>query len=220
METRSHFHAELDALKNRVVQLGTLVQHAREQAVAAYLRQDAAAARRVIVGDAAINRQTCEIDEACLRLLALEQPVALDLRRIVGYARAGINLERLGDEAVTIAEGALTGGGLPAADTGLEALAEHVGRMCSMAVAALEKNDLDQAIAVCHLDEIASELAVAALRHATEAISQCLASPEAAVRAILAIRSFERMGGHAANVAETLVFIIKGVIPSQQCQPR
>ena len=127
METRSHFHAELDALKGRVVALFSLVEASRQGALAAYLRQDLVVARQVIEADKAINQQTCDIDESCLRLLALEQPVALDLRRIVGYARAVINLERLADEAVKVAEGALTGAGLPGdCDRSLETLAEHV----------------------------------------------------------------------------------------------
>ena len=84
------------------------------------------AARQVVDGDGRINEQTCAIDEACLKLLALEQPVALDLRRIVGYARAVINFERLGDEAVTIAEAVLSGAGLPGSpDSALRTLAEH-----------------------------------------------------------------------------------------------
>jgi phosphate transport system protein len=221
METRSHFHAELEALKGRVTQLFGLVETSRQGAVAAYLRHDLAAARQVIEGDRSINQQTCDIDEACLRLLALEQPVALDLRRIVGYARVVINLERLADEAVNIAEGALTGVGLPGdCDMALKDLSEHVGEMFSQASRAFIADDLDGALEVCRLDEKARELAVAAMRCITEALSLCHATPEAAVRAILAARSFERMAAHAANIAEILVFIVKGVVLSQKCQPR
>jgi len=221
METRSHFHAELEALKGRVIQLSERAEASRQGAVVAYLQHDLEVAHKVIEADKDINRQTCDIDEACLRLLALEQPVALDLRRIVGYARAVINLERLADEAVTIAEGALTGVGLPGeCDKALDALASHVGRMYNLASRAFAVDDLDEAMEVCRLDEKARELAVDAMRCITEALSQCQAAPEAAVRAILAARSFERMGGHAANIAEILVFILKGATMSQQCQPR
>ncbi|HWQ09332.1 MAG TPA: PhoU domain-containing protein, partial [Holophaga sp.] len=151
----------------------------------------------------------------------LEQPVALDLRRIVGYARAGINLERLADEAVNIAEGALAGVGLPGdCDQNLEILAEHVGRMFFLSTQAFVSDNPDEALEVCRLDERARELAVGAMRCITEALSHSQASPEASVRAILAVRSFERMGGHAANIAEILVFITKGVLLSQKCQPR
>ncbi|EHJ46666.1 phosphate uptake regulator, PhoU [Solidesulfovibrio carbinoliphilus subsp. oakridgensis] len=221
METRSHFHAELDALKQRVIGLSERVEASRQGALAAYLRHDLDVARQVIEADKDINRETCDIDEACLRLLALEQPVALDLRRIVGYARMVINLERLADEAVSVAEGALTGVGLPGAcDQALGDLAEHAGRMYNLAAHAFAADDLDGAMEVCRLDEKARELAVAAMRCITEALSQCQAAPEASVRAILAARSFERMGGHAANIGEILVFILRGVMLSQQCQPR
>jgi len=221
METRSHFHAELEALKGRVIQLFDHVEAARQGAVAAYLRHDLVVARQVIEGDRIINQQTCDIDEACLRLLALEQPVALDLRRIVGYARAVINLERLADEAVNIAEGALSGVGLPGdCDEMLEALATHAGRMYSRVSEAFAADDLDGAMEVCRLDETAREIAVSATRCITEALSHSQATPETSVRAILAVRSFERMAGHASNIAEVLVFIVKGVLLSQRCQPK
>ncbi|KHK03981.1 phosphate signaling complex protein PhoU [Desulfovibrio sp. TomC] len=221
METRSHFHAELEALKGRVVALCGLVEASRQGAVAAYLDHDLITAKQVIEGDRVINQQTCDIDEACLKLLALEQPVALDLRRIVGYARVVINLERLADEAVNIAEGTLAGAGLPGdCDATVLELSGHVARMFALATKAFVDDDVDAAMDVCRFDEQARELAVSAMRCITEALSQCHASPEAGVRAILACRSFERMAAHAANLGEILVFIVKGVILSQKCQPR
>jgi len=220
METRSHFHAELDALKGRVTHLAALVRQAGQDAVTAYFKQDRDVARRVTDGERTVNEEACDIDEACLKLLALEQPVALDLRRIVGYSRAVINLERLGDESVNIVAGVLAGTGLPGpCDTALRNLGEHVVRMCTATVAAFEADDVPQAMAVCRLDETARELAEAAMRHITEELSRCLASPEATVGAILAARSFERMAAHAANIAETVVFIVKGTALSKQCQP-
>lgn len=221
METRSHFHAELEALKGRVIHLADLVEASRKGAVTAYLEHDLVTARQVIEADRIINQETCDIDEACLRLLALEQPVALDLRRIVGYARAVINLERLADEAVNIAEGALTGAGLPGdCDKTLETLAAHVAHMYALASKAFAADDMDGALEVCRLDEKARELVVDSMRCITGALSQCQASPEASVRAILAARSFERMAAHTANIAEILVFVIRGVVLSQKCQPR
>lgn len=221
METRSHFHAELEAVKGRVAALCSLVEASRQGAVAAYLDHDQAMARQVIEADRVINQEACDIDETCLKLLALEQPVALDLRRIVGYARAVINLERLADEAVNIAEGSLAGAGLPGeCDGALKELSGHVADMYAQATSAFVGDDVAAAMEVCRLDERARELVVVAMRCITETLTQCQATPEAGVRAILACRSFERMAGHAANLAEILVFIIKGVILSQKCQPR
>ncbi|HCR13070.1 MAG TPA: phosphate signaling complex protein PhoU [Solidesulfovibrio sp.] len=221
METRSHFHAELDALKARVTALFDRVEASRQGAVAAYINQDAGVARQVIEADRGINQQACDLDEACLRMLALEQPVALDLRRIVGYARAGINLERLADEAVGVAESALNGPGLPGdCDTSLESLAAHAQRMYALATQAFVEDDTDKALEVCRLDEKAGELAMSVMRCISEALSNCHAAPEASVRAILAARCFERMAGYASNLAEVVVFILKGATLSQQCQPR
>ncbi|WP_428569745.1 MAG: phosphate signaling complex protein PhoU [Solidesulfovibrio sp. DCME] len=221
METRTHFHAELAALKGTVVTLFSLAETARQEAVTAYLRHDVDTARRIIGADKLINKQACDIDEACLRLLALEQPVALDLRCIVGYARASINLERLADEAVCVAEGALAGPGLPGeCDKALEDLAVHAGQMFHLASQAFAGDSLEEAMEVCRLDERAREMAVSAMRCITEALTHEAAVPETAVRAILAARCFERMAGYAANIAEVVVFILKGATLSQQCQPR
>ncbi|MFU2208314.1 phosphate signaling complex protein PhoU [Solidesulfovibrio sp. C21] len=221
METRAHFHAELDALKGRVIALFELVEASRQGATDAALRHDTGVARTVIDGDREINQATCDIDEACLHMLALEQPVALDLRRIVGYARAVINLERLADEAVVVAEGALTGAGLPGdCDTALEALANHTAHMFRLATKAFVDDNIDDALEVCHIEEKGRELVITAMRTITEALSECHAAPDASVRAILAARCFERMCGYAANLAETVVFILKGATLSQQCQPR
>lgn len=220
METRSHFHAELDALKDRVSQLAALVEESRREAMAAYFGQDMDAAQRVVEGDALINDRTCGIEEDCLKLLALEQPVALDLRRIVGYARAVINLERLADEAVTIAEGALSGAGLPGSlDGALKSLAEQVGRMYARTLTALAADDMAAAMEVCRDNEQARELAETAMRHLTEVVSRSETAPESSVRAILTARSLERIGAYAANVAETVVFVIQGATLSQKCQP-
>lgn len=221
METRSHFHAELDALKGRIIALIENVESARRDAAKAYAEHEAPIARKVIDGDKLINRQACDIEETCLRLLALEQPVALDLRRVVGYSRASINLERLADEAVGVAEAALSGPGLPGeCDKALVTLAAHTGRMFQLAARAIVDDSLDEALEVCQLDVKARELAVLSMRCITGALSQCQASPETAVRAILATRCFERIGSYAANIAEVVVFILKGVTISQQCQPQ
>ncbi len=221
METRSHFHAELDALKGRVMELIQHVEASRQGAEEAYLRHDIEIARRVIEADRLINKQTCDIDEACLQMLALEQPMALDLRRIVGYARAVINLERLADEAVVVAEGALAGVGLPGdCDKILASLAEHAGRMFGLASRAFIDDSVEAALEVCRMDEKAREMAVTSMRCISESLSRCNAAPEDSVRAILAARCFERMGGYAANIAEVVVFILKGATLSQQCHPR
>lgn len=220
MITRSHFHAALEALKVRVSHLAVQVDQARQTAMAAYLQQDMDAAQQVVEGDADINGQTCAIEEDCLKLLALEQPVALDLRRIVGASRAVINLERLADEAVTIAEGVLSGAGLPGPlDGPLEALAAQVGRLCSRVLTAFDADDVTAAMEVCRGNERARDLAEAAMRHITDVLARCQASPEATVRAILTARCLERMGAYAANVAETVVFVLKGATLSQRCQP-
>ena len=208
-------------LKVDVLHMMHLAQDAVQKAVASLLDHNAAQAREVIDADREINDYECRVDSESLKILALHHPVAKDLRFIVGFMRMLVNIERLGDEAVNIAEGALVGAGLPGdCDGALMELSDHVAGMLALASRAFVEDDVDAAMDVCRLDERARELAVAAMRCITEALSRCLAAPEDGVRAILACRSFERMAGHAANLGEILVFIVKGVILSQKCQPR
>ena len=208
-------------LKVDVLHMMHLAQDAVRKAVASLLDHNAALAREVIDADREINDYECRVDSESLKILALHHPVAKDLRFIVGSMRMLVNIERLGDEAVNIAEGALAGAGLPGeCDCALMELSDHVAGMLALASRAFVEDDVDAAMDVCRLDERARELAVAAMRCITQALSQCQASPEDGVRAILACRSFERMAAHAANIAEILVFIVKGVVLSQKCQPR
>ena len=112
---------------------------------------------------------------------------------------------------------------LQAERTGDLSPTEAIRQACLMSattVAAFDADDAAQAITVCRQDTRARELAVAAMRHITDSLAQGQASPEATVQAILAARSLERMAAHAANIAETVVFILQGATLSQKCQSR
>lgn len=223
METRKRFHQELDALKNRILEMAARTEAALVGAVTILKTGDAALARRILDEDEAINAMECAIDEESLKLLALEQPVALDLRRIVGAMRIIVDLERLGDEACNIAEGVTLMASLGCReDPKLTRLAEDVLEMFRQAVKAYSDDNPDQAMAVCDLDAKANELTMVVIKEAVGALEGDNQEPRAveqAIHDILAARSLERIGDQTTNIAEAIIFIVRGVNLKHHCQP-
>jgi len=224
MDGRSHFHAELELLTEKLLRMAALSRKALADALKAFSERDAALAREVIDRDAEINRMECDLDETSLRLLALEQPVALDLRRVVGTMRMTIDLERVGDEALHVAERAIFLSHLPPAPVPahLDELAFRVSEMLDKAISAFQGGDTDLAQEVCRLDAGTADLNVLVLKDALRQVEQsaCTApSLERSIHEVVAGRSLERIGDKAANIAEAVIFIIKGVSLKHHCRP-
>ncbi|KUG28359.1 phosphate transport system regulatory protein phou [hydrocarbon metagenome] len=224
MDGRSHFHAELELLTEKLLRMAALSRKALADALKAFSERDAALAREVIDRDAEINRMECDLDETSLRLLALEQPVALDLRRVVGTMRMTIDLERVGDEALHVAERAIFLSHLPPAPVPahLDELAFRVSEMLDKAISAFQGGDTDLAQEVCRLDAGTTDLNVLVLKDALRQVEQsaCTApSLERSIHEVVAGRSLERIGDKAANIAEAVIFIIKGVSLKHHCRP-
>lgn len=211
MET--HFHQELRKLRLKVLEMGAHAQQAVETAVRALHRRDAEAARAVIAGDKVINALECEIDDLSFRLLALEQPVALDLRVIVAIMRTSAQLERVGDEAVNIAEAALFLASRPPLPTlpSLEELGHHALGMFRKAVISLREGDADLARQLRALDRRCNQLDMQVLRELMDYMSRESPAVERSVHTILASRSLERVGDLSTNVGEAVLFIVEGL---------
>jgi phosphate transport system protein len=224
MEGRSHFHAELELLTDKLLRMAGLARKAMEDSLRAFSGCDAALAREVIDRDAEINRMECELDETSLRLLALEQPVALDLRRVVGGMRMTIDLERVGDEALHIAERAIFLAQLPPAPMSvrLDELAFRVSEMLDKAISAFHAGDVDLANEVCRMEAGISDLNVLVLKDALHMVEQSSCNRQALERSmheVIAGRSLERIGDKAGNIAEATIFVVKGVSIKHRCRP-
>ena len=224
MDGRSHFHAELELLTEKLLRMAGLARQALRDALKAFSERDAALARQVIDRDAEINRMECELDEVSLRLLALEQPVALDLRRVVGAMRMTIDLERVGDEALHIAERAIFLAQLPGASmpAHLDELAFRVTEMLDKSVAAFHAGDVDLANEVCRMEAGIADLNVLVLKDALHLAEQesCAAQAlERSMHEVIAGRSLERIGDKAGNIAETTIFVVNGVSIKHKCRP-
>ena len=221
MEIRKRFSQEMDDLKLEVLRMAALTENALTKALRAFFERDSDLAEEVVASDEEIDLLEVDIDKRCLRLLALEQPMARDLRFIIGCMRVCINLERIADQAVNIAERALYLNQRPALPHQplMERLAATSVDMFKKAVSAFNTGNTQQASEVCRMDDSADELNLKILRHFVDYMVAEVRGVERAVYSIIVSRCLERCGDHATNVAEAVVFIVEGVEIKHYCQP-
>jgi phosphate transport system protein len=220
MEQRAHFSKKLEDLKVMVLRMAALSESAVHKAIRAYIENDADLAEAVIVGDEAINEMEDEIDNFSLELLALDQPMAVDLRTIVGAQRITVNLERLGDEAVNLAHRAIFLSTRPPMphNPKMEDLANTVKKMLSEALKAYVDDDVSLAGQICRMDDKADDLTIAILRQMVADMVAESRIVERGVHAIIGARHLERVGDLSTNVAETVVFIVEGTSMKHNCR--
>lgn len=220
MEQRAHFTKKLEELKMQVLRMASMSEKAVQSAVTAYMQRDHELAEDVISGDVDINELECAIDKYNLELLALDQPMARDLRSIVGSMRITVNLERLGDEAVNLAHRGLFLSARPPLpyNQKMEKLASTSKKMLSDALKSFVDEDVVLANQVCEMDNEADELSLRILK---EYISEMVGESrivERGVHAIMAARHMERIGDLSTNIAETVIFIVKGDDIKHKCR--
>jgi len=209
MET--HFHQELNYLKEELLKMAGLAEQAIANAIDALVKGDTPLAEKTIQGDKAINEMELEIDELSLKLLALHQPLAADLRFITSAMRINIELERIGDLAVNIAERAISLNQDPQLKPYIDIprMAEITKNMVKEVLDAFVSGDADLARAVCERDDQVDDLNDQVFR---ELLSYMLADPQTITRAvhlIIVSKYLERIADHATNIAEGVIFMVK-----------
>jgi len=210
--TRIRFHQELDELKHRILAMAGMAEQAIDLAVQAYMQRDPALCRRVIANEAAINRAEREVDEFAIDLLAMQQPMAIDLRFILAVIKINADLERVGDQAVNIAQRVMNMIELPASELPVDipAMAARVRAMVRDALRAFIEGDTQLAKHVLEADDEVDRIN----REAFASLSSSLRThPESAVQAldVMSIaRNLERVADHATNIAEDVIFWIRG----------
>ncbi len=220
MEQRAHFSKKLEDLKVKVLRMAALSESAVHKAAKAFLENDSDLAEEVIVGDNVINELEDELDNFSLELLALDQPMAVDLRTIVGAQRITVNLERLGDEAVNLAHRAMflsTRPPLPH-NPRMESLAGTAKTMLSDALKAYVDENVVLAGQVCRMDDKADDLNIAILRQFVSDMVTESRIVERGVHSIMGARHLERIADLATNVAESVVFIVEGTSMKHNCK--
>jgi phosphate transport system protein len=205
-----HFQEDLDALKERLLAMGGLAEERVREAVRALKDRDSGAIDAVLTGDEPINDLHMEVDDRCFKLLALHQPMAADLRVIVAAVKINTDLERVGDLAVNIAEAARRYVRHPPVKPLIDIprMGELAEKMLRDALDAFVRRDMILAEAVLAADDTLDALKTQIFR---ELLTYMLQSPdtiEPALDLILISRHLERIGDHATNVAEDVIFIL------------
>ncbi|MCK6478773.1 MAG: phosphate signaling complex protein PhoU [Planctomycetaceae bacterium] len=209
-----HFHEEMEDLTKKVLHMGGLVEAALDRALEALLDRDSEAARAVIEGDNVIDELELDIEEKCLDLLALHQPVARDLRYIAGILKINSDLERMADLAANIAERSEVLSQVPPLPfrPDVSRMAAVVKQMVREGLDALVKRDVAAALRVWKRDDEADRLFREILG---EAIQFMRAQPDRigdTQHLTGALRNLERIADHATNIAEDVIFMAEGRI--------
>lgn len=207
-----HLQRDLEALKRSILDMGSLVEQAVASAVEALLEGNMDLAEAVIQGDGEIDSREIAVEEDCLKMLALHQPVAVDLRFIVAVLKVNNDLERMGDLAQNIAERAvyLSTHEPIGVDLDFDRLVESVRQMVSMSLDALVNQDPHLARKVCTLDDEVDDYN----RHMYVVLQDLMHHKpdtiERAVHTLSVARHLERIADLATNIAEDIVFMVEG----------
>ena len=205
-----HFQDDLDSLKQRVLAMGGLAEERVREAVRGLMDRDSAALDAVLAGDQPINDLHIELDDRCFKLLALHQPMAADLRVIVAAVKINTDLERVGDLAVNIGEAGKRylrhAPVKPLID--IPRMGELAQSMLRDALDAFVRRDIALAEAVLAQDDTLDALKTQIFRELLTYMLQDPVTIEPALDLILISRHLERIGDHATNVAEDVIFIL------------
>lgn len=212
MQQRQAFEIALRELKVKLLRMGGDMQEAMREAVSALRTLDTAHAQKVVEGDRAINRQEHDIEDLCIRLIATQQPVATDLRKIIAAMRIAVDLERMADLAVDIAKSAIRMHGQtllkPLLD--IPRMAEVCDQMISDALNAFVESNIDLANKLAQQDD---EIDHTYRKVVEELFCQSAQRPEIISQSVsLAFvgRYLERIGDHATNIGESVIYIVSG----------
>ena len=205
-----HFEEELEALQARLLEMGGFAEERVQAAVRGLVQRDVPLTERVLTGDGPINDLHVEVDERCFRLLALYQPMATDLRRIVAAVKINSDLERVGDLAVNIAEAAQRYGSHPPVKQLIDIprMAGIAQGMLHDALDSFVKRDTALARDVLAHDDALDALKTQVFRELLTYMLQDPRTIEAALDLVLISRHLERIGDHATNVAEDVIFMV------------
>jgi phosphate transport system protein len=206
-----HFHEELEALKQTLLAMGGLVEDQIRRVMTALLERDNGLAQEVIDRDRQVNAYDVEVDEKCVELLALHQPTAGDLRFITTAMKIVTDLERIGDQAVNIAQRALELNReaqlKPYID--LPRMAERAQRMVKESLDAFVARDTQLARQVCGEDAAVDALKEQIFRELLTFMMGDTSTIPRAIRLILISRFLERVADHATNIAEMVIYMVE-----------
>ncbi len=210
---RNLYNLQLAELNSKLLQMCALIEDAINGAVESISRKDGDKARTVIEADKFIDRQEKEIEQLCLKLILTEQPVAQDLRTISSALKMITDMERIGDHAEDICEIVLKSGKCDISlDYGhISEMAKATVGMVKDSIVAFTRRDIALSESVCLYDDVVDSLFAEARKDVVELIRHDIKLSDRALDLFMIAKYFERIGDHATNIAEWVIFAITGV---------
>ena len=210
----AQFNAELEAVKNHLLKMGGRVEQQLAAAVEALLKMDSGEATKIIALDKDVNRMEVKIDDECARILARRQPAASDLRLVLAVSKVTTDLERIGDESAKIARQAITlseEGASPSNFIEIRHIGVHVSDMLRNALDAFTRLDVQTAVDVVKRDREVDREYASAMRSLVTFMMEDPRVISSVLNELWALRSLERIGDHASNIAEQVVYLVRGL---------
>jgi len=210
----AHLNRELDRLKKSILSLSALVEKQVNQAVIVVSQRDAKIAEEVIRIDEEVDRGEVDIEEDCLKIMALHQPVAIDLRFIVAVLKINNDLERIGDLAANVAKRGRKLANMPEIATPFDVttMGEIAQKMLRDSLTSLIESNGELALAVMKEDDIIDEMNREAYQRVKGAITENPGNIDALIYFLGVARQLERIADHTTNIAEDVIYMISGEI--------
>jgi len=208
------FDSELESLKNLMLEMGGKVEAQLSSALSAVVEVDTQAAEAVVESDVEVNQMEMVIDEECATLIARRQPTASDLRLVVAVIKVNTDLERIGDEAAKVAKQAMyiaKQKTSPSKQVELKRIGKRVSYMLHDALDAFVRLDVNKAIDVVKEDEEVDKEYGSAMRSLMTFMMEDPRDITSVLNEMWALRSLERIGDHACNIAEHVVYLARGL---------
>lgn len=214
----SSFDEELRALHKSIMQMGGLVEAQIAQSMQAMSRRDSQLASSVVANDAQVDALHHEIDEQVVRMLALRQPMASDLRTVVASLRIATDLERIGDYAANIAKRTLALNVSPSVKpaSGVLRMGKIVQSIVNDVLDAYAERNAERAAAIRERDTEVDELYTSIFRELLTYMMEDPRNITACTHVLFMSKNLERIGDHATNIAETIYYIVRGKVPDEE----
>jgi phosphate transport system protein len=208
------FNAELEGLRNHLLEMGGKVEQQLAAALEAVIERDSGKAQDIVDGDHEVNKMEKMIDDECAAVLARRQPAASDLRLVVAVIKVNTDVERIGDEAAKIARQAIRLSEENVSPTNhieIRNIGAHVSSLLHKALDAFARLDLELAVQVVQEDTEVDKAYGSAMRSLATFMMEDPRNIGAILNEMWALRSLERIGDHAANIAEHVVYLVRGL---------
>ena len=215
---RRHFDEQIAHLGEEMIAMGALVEHTIEEACEALRLGDVVRARRIMEGDREVDRKEREIEALCLHLLLQQQPVARDLRQISSALKMITDMERIGDQAADISEIVTVMDLTQPRPEHFTAMAHAAVDMVHRAIDAYVRQDVELARQVMDSDDVVDELFDRVKGDLAALLREDAAHSGRALDMLMIAKYFERIGDHAVNIAEWVVYSVSGLYKGEELQ--